>query len=416
MSEVVITATGVVSPAGVGTEQLFRAMTAGETFFNNDSGKMRKAKATVLPWPVAAVHRGNIFWPSGSPWVDSKKYANVVAHAAITAALQTVEVTGRCEGADALRCGTVICIGTGGNEELGEIMSKLAVKAQTDPRPLVTLLYDEVPDYSYIRGIPSQIGQFVCMATGFLGSNVAVYGEGGAGGLGGLTLALRLIQSKELDRVTVVGVTPTLSMTMLAALDREDPLGTDASPGRGPFDVGRTGSFIGEGAAAIALERASVARSRGVAPLAELHACETACAPTRRDSVREAVGSVLEQTVLRPGLWWAHGSGSLSLDLEECQAVGPHVSAPTTSSKGTIGTSVECGGLIDVALAVEALRREVVPPVGLLDKPDPALGDIDFVVGKPRPASGVQGALVTSFTYGARASSAAAAMIRKARP
>jgi len=69
------------------------------------------------------------------------------------------------------------------------------VAAQTDARSLPRFLYDEVPDYSYIRGIPSQLGQFAAMASGFSGSNVAVYGEAGAGGLGALALAHRLIGS-----------------------------------------------------------------------------------------------------------------------------------------------------------------------------------------------------------------------------
>lgn len=116
-------------------------------------------------------------------------------------------------------------------DELGDVMPRVAGMALDDPRPLATLLYEEVPDYSYIRGIPSQLGQFVCMTTGFRGSNVAAYGEVAAGGLGALALALRLLESGELDRVLVVGVAPPSSVTALHSFDRDEPLGTEAAPG-----------------------------------------------------------------------------------------------------------------------------------------------------------------------------------------
>ncbi|WP_370947284.1 beta-ketoacyl synthase N-terminal-like domain-containing protein [Amycolatopsis sp. cg5] len=402
MAEVVITGTGVISAAGRGVAPLLDAMDSGRPLFGG---------ASALPWPVAGVQPGDIPWPDGDLWVNNRKYANTAAQAAVAAAQLALYQAGRAEDeSSALRSGTVMAVGSSGSDELGEAIPRLAALHQTDPRPLTKLLYDEVPDYSYIKGIPSQLGQFVSMASGFRGSNVAVYGEAGAGGLGALALGLRMIESGELDRVLVVGVAPAMSGAMLVAFDRQEPFGTEAEPGRGPFDLDRAGALLGQGTAAIMIERASVAKSE---PLAQLLSCETVCAPTRRSALEAVVELALEEGKRQPALWWAHGSGSQAQDFDECQVVGPRVTSPVTSSKGTIGHAFESGGLIDVALAVESLRRESAPPIGLLKKPDPALGAVDFVVDRPRKLPPSGSALITALNHGGDSTTAGAAMIAR---
>jgi 3-oxoacyl-[acyl-carrier-protein] synthase II len=405
--KVVITGTGLITAAGRGVSSLLDAMTSGEIFFNRNNQQPSR-----LPWPVSTVNWSDVAWPTGATWANNKKYANAAAHGAVAVAMQALDMSGVAAEKDAARCGTIMAIGSSGSDELTAVMPKLAALSETDPRPLPTLLYEEVPDYSYIRGIPSQLGQFVSMASGYRGSNVAVYGETSAGGLGALSLALRLIQSGELDRVIIVGVMPPIPASVLVATEREEPLGMEAIAGRGPFDVKRAGSFVGQGAVALVLEREETARARGAQPIAELVACETVTAATRREAIDEVSRLVLEQSDRQPEIWWACGAGSPAIDLEECRAVGRQISAPATSSKGTIGNAFECAALIDVALAVEALRQEQIPPIGLLEKPDPALGDIDFVVGLPRACPGARNALVTALGYGANTTAGAAMIAR----
>ncbi|MFJ1704271.1 beta-ketoacyl synthase N-terminal-like domain-containing protein [Kitasatospora sp. NPDC088346] len=407
----VVTGTGTISPAGLGPARLWEAMAAGKAFFGTGDG--RGGRTPALPWPIAAVDRSEIDWPAGEPWVDNRKYANLAAHWAVAVALQALERSGRATAEDAPRGGTVIAVGSGG-DELAEVIPRLAALAEHDPRPLAKLLYDEVPDYSYIRGIPSQMGQFVSMASGFRGSNVAAYGETGAGGLGALSLAVRLLESGELDRVLVVGVAPPMSVTAMAAFDQDEPFGTAAEAGRGPFDADRAGTLIGQGAAALMLERADTARARGVRPLAGLLACETIAAADRRTATAAALGSALDRAGRAPDLWWAHGAGSGPLDREECEAVLPAVGGvPATSSKGTVGNAFECSALIDAALTVETLGRGRLPQVGLLRRTDPALGPLDAVLDRPRTVPDATTALVTALNHGRGAAAAGALVLTR---
>ncbi|MFG3055766.1 beta-ketoacyl synthase N-terminal-like domain-containing protein [Kitasatospora sp. NPDC048239] len=411
MPDIAITGTGLLTAAGAGVHRTWEALDAGRPRFTAGAG---------LPWPVAAVDPALAPWPEGARWKNIRKYASPGAHwglAVARAALEQAagEAAWESGAQDGARGGTVVAVSSNGSDELAEILPRLAVLAQSDERPIAELLYDEVPDYAYIRSIPSQLGQFVALASGFEGSNLSVYGETGAGGLGALALAVRLITSGELDRVLVVGVSPPLPLTTAVAFDREERFGREPHPGSGPFDLDRAGTFVGQGAAALLIENADTARARGAAPLAGLAACETLCAADRSAAAAAVVEQVLAHPGSRADLWWAHGAGSPELDLVECEAVAPRLgpAVPTTSSKGTVGNALECSALIDAVLAVEALRQGRVPPVGLLQKPDPALGAVDFVVGEPRAVPGATGALVTALGHGRDAVTAGAAVIVK---
>lgn len=413
MSTIVITGTALLTSAGIGPERLLDAMAAGDNFFNNDLGD-GDGDGVPPPWPVAALRWSDIGWPVGEIWQNNKKYAGTAARGAVAVANMAIEMCGRAGEEDGLRAGTVLAIGSACADEISATMQQMAVMQETDSRPLATLLYDEVADFSYIRGIPSQIGQFVSMATGFRASNVVVFGESGAGGLNALSLAARLIDSGELDRVVVVGVAPPTPIETMVALERGEPFGNQAVAGRGPFDIGRRGIFAGEAAVAIVLERGETARRRGVDMLAELAACETLSAASRESALDGVIKMVYGQTEQRPGVWWSCGAGSAKIDAEECKIVGPQVGAPVTSSKGSIGNPDECAGLIDVVLAVAALRRRQVPPIGLLAAPDPALGRLDFVIGSARELAGLECALVTAVGLGPNATAGAALLARGA--
>jgi 3-oxoacyl-[acyl-carrier-protein] synthase II len=386
-------------------------MVARECLIGRDDRGQVEA-ASRLPWPMAKINPSDITWPKHEPWwVNNRKFANITAHWAVSSAYLALRNRTPLAPEEASRSAVIMTSGGGGEDELTVNFPRILASAKKDPRPIATLLYEEIPDYSYIMGIPSQIGQFVSKACGFDGSNVAVFGECGVGGFGALSAGVRMLQSDEFDRVMVVGVGRVLQPHSLLWLDRHGPLGTEASEGRGPFDANRNGTLIGEGAAAIMLENAD--RVGDAMPLAFLRGCETVCAPTHAAAADAVISMVTDGLERAPGLWWAHGAGSKRLDAEECQAVSPKIRAATTASKGTIGNVLECSALIDLTLVVEALRSAKIPPIGLLQTPDPDLGDIDFVFNEARHHD-FDTALVTALGYGDM-TSAGAAIVTKGR-
>ncbi len=209
----------------------------------------------------------------------------------------------------------------------------------------------------------------------------------------------------------MVGVAPPLTPAALTWIDRGDPIGAEAAPGRGPFDRGRNGALIGQAAAAVLFERKDAAERRGVVPLAGIAACDTACGATLPESILTATGLALSATERPVDLWFAHATGSVLLDRIQCETVGPLIArCVTTSSKGTVGLAHECAGLIDLALAVESMRRQAVPPVGFLREPDPVFAALDLVVGSPRRVA-ASAALITTMGHSAGAVGVAGAAI-----
>ncbi|WP_306204377.1 beta-ketoacyl synthase N-terminal-like domain-containing protein [Actinoplanes sp. RD1] len=399
MPDIVITGTGLITAAGRGARPVLDLMDNDRTAVTDRSGI----------WPAATIRLAEQPWPEGSAWANVGKYANAAAHGAVAAAGLALDRAGRSD--TSVRAGTVMAVGSTGSDELAEEMPRLAALARTDPRPLARMLYEEVPDYSYIRGIPSQLGQFVSLAAGFRGSNVAVYGEAGAGGMSALAVAVRLLEAGELDRVLVAGVAPPLSATATVTLDQEEAVALEAQPGAGPFDLTRAGTLLGQAAAAVVLERSETATAP---PLARVLAAETIGARDRVVAAREAVDLALAAGPRRADLWWAHGAGTVGADADECQAVLPAVpGVPVTTSKATIGNPFECSGIVDLILAVATLRRGVVPPVGLLQKLDPALGSPDVVQGDPRAVPGLGTVLLTTLSHGTAAPTAGAALITR---
>lgn len=328
-AEVVITGRAMLSAAGTGPEPVITAIRSGRTF-------LRPPEPATLP-------PGLVEWPQGRFWTDAAKYVNDSGRTAVSVARSAWAMSSDMSGAaDPRRGGVVVGLSSAGSDELGSdetagVYPQLAARFAGDARPLPTLLYDEVPDFAYLRGLPSMAGQFVARVCGFCGSNVAVNGEGAAGGLGALALAARLVTSGELDRVMVIAVAPSRTRSALVAADRAEPLARHRGDGGGRSV---DGVVAAEGAAAVLVEDTLAARARGAVALARLSACEVICAGDRRTALETAVALVSPRGAGLPPPGRAHPTP---------------VAAPP--SRPAIGTAFECAGLIDVVLAVEMLRQ-----------------------------------------------------------
>ncbi len=392
MDKISIVGASVISGAGKGQHAIFDAMEKEITAFAPDrQGEPRY-------YPMARIDEREIIWPDDDPWwSNNKKFASTSAIWAVNAARELQSTYCNLTKDERGRSAIIVAVGGTGEEELSRLMPRLLALSLTDERPLATLLYEEVPDYSYVRGIPSLSGQYVARITGFRASNVAVYGETNCGGIGALTLGARMLKTDEVDRVVVVGVAPPITPEGLSAVKRLEGLADKATKGSGPFDRGRAGALMGQGAAAILLERESVALNRGLEPLGTLGSVGVLTA----SSEKRALSSLLsEDTKVRhPDLWFSHATGSRYRDKDEYATVRSAYDVLVTSSKGTIGFVPECSGLIDIALALEAIRRLRAPPIGLLDVVDPAFCASDIVHGIGREVSRLNEVLVTALGF-----------------
>jgi nodulation protein E len=160
----------------------------------------------------------------------------------------------------------------------------------------------------------------------------------------------------------------------------------DASSPCRPFDRRRTGTVLGEGAAAFVLESAAHARARGAVPLVRLAGyglCTEAHDLMRPDPTGSGVAGAISRAMEmagREGIGWvkAHGTGTPANDAAELQALQAVFGAAlaglaVVSLKSTLGHCLGASGAVELAAALVSLDHGFVPSTHGFGEPDPAL-------------------------------------------
>ena len=180
-----------------------------------------------------------------------------------------------------------------------------------------------------------------------------------------------------------------------------------------PFDAGRDGFVMGEGAGVLVLESLEHARRRGACIYAELvgyGASADACHITAPDEegagAALAVGRALHDAGLAPeavDYINAHGTGTLLNDPMETRAIravfGPHAGRLAVSStKSMLGHLMGAAGAVETIACVKSLETGWLHPTINYETPDPEC-DLDYVPNQARYAQ-PHVALSNSFGFG----------------
>ncbi|WP_063761226.1 ketosynthase chain-length factor [Streptomyces sp. NRRL B-1347] len=187
-------------------------------------------------------------------------------------------------------------------------------------------------------------------------------------------------------------------------------LSTEPDPARAylPFARQARGYVPGEGGAVLVMEPAEAARRRGAPQVYGRlggYAATTDPPPgsPRPPALRRAVTGALADAGLAPGdidVVFADATGVPEHDAREARALaevfGPY-GVPVTAPKSMTGR-LYAGAALDIATALLALHRNVIPPTTGVSEPDPAYR-LDLVTGGPRERP-LRNALVLARGYG----------------
>jgi len=164
-----------------------------------------------------------------------------------------------------------------------------------------------------------------------------------------------------------------------------------------PFDEGRDGFVLSEGAGVFVLEEWEHANRRGATILGELLGSAsladahhiTAPAPGGRGAIR-CMERALEDAQLRPrdiAHINAHGTSTALNDAAEAIGISEVFGFPgpiVTSIKGVTGHSLGAAGALEAVAVVLSMHHRLIPPTDGLERIDPDLPKIDLVQKEPR--------------------------------
>jgi len=180
-----------------------------------------------------------------------------------------------------------------------------------------------------------------------------------------------------------------------------------------PWDSGRDGFVIGEGAGILILEELEFARRRGAKILAEIvgygmsgdahHITQPA---ENGDGAYRVMLNTLNDAKVSPqevGYINAHGTSTDIGDKLETIAIkrafGDHArKLAVSSTKSMTGHLLGGAGGLEAGITVLALRDQILPPTANLDNPDPEC-DLDYVPNHPRKTA-LEYAMSNSFGFG----------------
>ncbi|WP_373318123.1 beta-ketoacyl-[acyl-carrier-protein] synthase family protein [Planotetraspora kaengkrachanensis] len=232
-----------------------------------------------------------------------------------------------------------------------------------------------------------------------------------ASGAEAIAMGLDLIRLGRADVVIAGGAEACVHPLTLAgfaqarALSRRNDAPEEASR---PFDSGRDGFVLGEGAALVVLEREEFAAARGArvhATLAGAGTTSDAHHITAADAAGQvrAMRTALASAGLDPidiGHVNAHATSTPTGDLTETlsitEALGTHPAI--TATKSMTGHMCGAAGAMGAVAAILAIRDGVVPAVRNLADLDPQI-KLDIVTGSPRQGRW-RAAVANSFGFG----------------
>ena len=178
-----------------------------------------------------------------------------------------------------------------------------------------------------------------------------------------------------------------------------------------PFDAGRDGFVIGEGAGVLVLESLEHAKKRGAEILAELKgfgmssdAYNIALPEPEGRSAAAAIKDALRDARLKPddiGYINAHGTSTKVNDRTETLAVRQAFkdnNIPISSNKSMIGHTLGAAGAVEAAATVLSVRHGILPPTINYETKDPEC-DLDVIPNEAREKK-IEAAISNNFGFG----------------
>ncbi|MCE9591305.1 MAG: beta-ketoacyl-ACP synthase II [Planctomycetes bacterium] len=396
---VVITGLGWVTSLGLSVESVWKDLVAGKSGIRSVTRWDTKEFPTKFGGEVAD-------W-TGGPNIDKRdsKRLDRFAQFALNAAIDAVNDAGiDFTKEDPWRAGSIVGSGIGGIEEFEEGHTKMLQKGPTRvspfmvPKLMCNAASGNISIHYHIHGPNSAIATACASAAHAIGE------------------AAKCIRYGEADIMVTGGSEAALSplgmacFIALRALSERNDAPEKASR---PFDKGRDGFILSEGAGIVVLEEYERARKRGARIYAEMLGYGQSAdgshitAPDEEGrGAAHAMQGAITGAKINPGdlnYINAHGTSTPLGDAAETRALKRlfgdlAYKIPVSSTKSMTGHLLGASGGVEAIIAAKSIQTGVMPPTINLDTPDPEC-DLDYIPNTARQGN-IRYAMSNSFGFG----------------
>ena len=399
---VVVTGMGALTSLGNDVPTTWAGMIAGKS----GVGPITQFDPARLTTRIAAEVKD--FDPSAVLDRKDQRRNDRYVQLALVAAYEAVNQAGlprHMEGELAERTGVIVGTGIGGIRTLAEQVLLMGEKGP-----------DRMSPFLIPMAISNLAAGVIAIVFGPQGPNFSVVSACATGGHA-IGEAWETIRRGDADIMLAGGTEATGHEALVGGFAAMRALSTrngDPEGASRPFDKGRDGFVIGEGAGVLVLESLEHARARGAEPLAEIVGYGatadashiTLPAPGGAGAVR-AIRRGLEKAGLSVDdveMVNAHATSTPEGDPRELEAIktlfGERAGEVSiTANKSMIGHTLGAAGAVEAIATVMTMRTGLIPPTINLENPDEAAAGLDLTPNVVRQRE-IEIAVSNSFGFG----------------
>lgn len=423
---VAVTGIGIISALGRDHDEVFDALCLGK----NGISRITRFDVSESPSKIGGI----------VPDFDATEYFPDRARRRILRMTDWIQRLGMCAAEAAVqdarldggavppeRLGVFFGVGRGGQEAVRDLVqSQVESAARLVSTTALSRLFEQYDSIvtraarqtnpvHFLQQCPVLTSAYVSMAYQARGPTLTNVNLCSAGSQA-IGEAAWLIHRGDADVMLAGGADSMLNPVELTAFCALDAVSgsNDHETASKPFDLGRDGCVVGEGAAALVLEEMSHARRRGARAYAELigygsssDAYKVSAPPPDGQGAVSAMRLALSHAGLAPEQVDhvnAHGTSTPLNDRTETLAIktvlGSHAyRIPVVSTKGATGHLIAAAGALEAAVSVKCVQRKRIPPTRNLERRDPNC-DLDYAPEGARDLPDLRTVLSNSFAIG----------------
>lgn len=394
---VVVTGMGMLSPLAASVEGTWQRMLKGESGIAPIQGFDASTYTTRFAGEVTDFEL--------EPYLTSKdaRKMDTFIQYGIVAGHQAIDHSGLdLERVDMTRCGVAVGSGIGGLGMIEKNHIELLEKGVRRVSPF------------FVPGsIINMISGNLAIRLGFKGPNIAIT-TACTTGTHNIGYAARTIAYGDADVMLAGGAEQACTPLGISGFNACKALSTrndDPQAASRPWDTGRDGFVLGDGAGVMVLEEYEHAKARGANILAELvgfgmsdDAYHMTLPPEQGEGAEAAMQGALRDAGVNGNqvdYVNAHGTSTPGGDVAEARGITRMLDgkdAAVSSTKSMIGHLLGAAGAVEAIFSVLAIRDQVAPPTINLQDPEPEVS-LNLVPNTPQEHN-IEYAISNSFGFG----------------